>query len=525
MEDIKRLSAFLIALSMFVTNMTIAVVSADETESSEEVQEAVSDIVEETPEDAEPIAEEIPEQKDETNEEIVRENSDQEVQHEENTGISEQNTGVQKQSSEVVSDVNEVSAVIKGKGDIEGLVNTKVFQVTLPIQGNGLDYVADPQGLIAKTEGEKHPDSHYDPDSNVYFNNGTDGSNITSYSGTSNPLSVVNKSSCAVSVVARVSAYFEQGTENPVAVSGTKDWENVKKPSIYLSVIQSDNGTETVLTQREKVLTASIPGCADAYKYVVEGDDYAYRLKSDEEITAEGISFSDFSLVMTGECNSEGEWDDSVEYDFPSTSVVWNVGFAVSAKPCINTVEYSVAYSSAIEIPYSLGAFDSAASEISSAEYTAPDGSAVQLVGNSSYMNVTDDMITLSSDFAYLAHSNNGGTIKFRFNDPEQTEVDVVLDNNAAPSLDESECTISSSDSSVSFAFDLGVGSKSATKILKITFGNSDFSSSAYSTVSGGTVTLSASAVRAIQMKNGGRVYITFDDPNHTKCGIKVNIE
>lgn len=580
MDDIKRLSSLAIALAMMIANMTAVTVSADDTgiEPEYTVTEAVSEVYTETTEAPAPVEETIPSEETTPVEEVtgveeqpqdepaqtipeetlpeVAETEEQPVSEEaivtEDTSVSESQEAPPSEPEvlleeqipeEIISGDSEASAINKGKGEIEGLVNTKVFQVTLPVAGNSLDYVADPQGLIRQTEAAKHPDTFYDPGANVYFNNGLinteDGRQLTYFSGRSNPLVVVNKSSCAVSVVARVSAYYEQGVSNPVLIAGNREWENVTIPSIYLSVVRSDDQSEVVLGQREKVLTASIPGCPDAYRFVYEDNgngevEYQYRLMTDEELAAfraneanAGIdtTFKEFSLSMTGECNSEGEWDSDLSYDFPSTAIVWSVGFASTAKPYINTVDYSVAYSSAIDIPYSLGTFESAATSIISAEYTAPDGEVIQLLGNDSYMSATEDTITLTSDFAYHAHIKDGGSICFRFNDPDETAIDVSLDNNAAPSLDETECTVSSDDKKITITYDLGVGNKAASGISSVTFGSSDFSASVYSSIGDGKIVLNTVAVRAIQLKHGGKVYVTFNDPAKTRCGIKINIE
>ena len=553
MDDIKRLSALLIASSMFMTNMTCAVVSADEVP-AEENQSSYSENIDDAEQDFDEAAEETPaeevaaEEPENTADEEVQTTDEQgevpEEQNEETLADQEENPSensaeqgepVQNEEVQAQAGPEEASAVNKGKGDIEGLVNTKVFQVTLPVKGNGLDYVADPQGLIRKTNAAKHPDSVYDDNSNVYFNNGEkvteDGRTVTAYSGTSDPLTIVNKSSAAVTVIARVSAYYEQGASNTVALAGSRNWTDVSKPSICLSVIRSDDGSETVLTQREQVIQASIPGCPEAYKFVYEdgnnGDkDYGYRLMSDEELKSSGMeaAFKGFSLRMTGECNSDGEWKSDLDYSFPSTSVVWNVGFAVSAKPCINNDYCTVAYGSEIKIPYSLGLFDAAASGISSAEFISQSGS-TQINGNGSYFSATENEITLTSDFAYYARSENGGILRITFNDPQNTSVDITLDNSAAPSLDETECHISSEDRKVSIPFSFGAGEKAASGITSVKFGNNDFSSSAYSSVDGGNVVLTASAVRAIQSKGGGKVYITFNDDAHTKCGFKVIVD
>lgn len=558
MEDIKRLSAFMVASSMFMANMTCALVSAEEITDDDgggsSISISIDDVGEDTelnPADAENSdqqteesteTEEFSDNEESSDSEIQEMNND-EVMTQENTGHSisselpeehatETENNEEPQPPESVES-EEASSVNRGKGDIEGLVNTKVFQVTLPVQNNALDYVADPQGLIRKTNAAKHPDSVYDENSNVYFNNGQmvtgDGRTVTGFSKVSNPLTVVNKSSSAVTVVARVSAYYEQGAQNPVAIAGSREWEGVSRPSICLSVIRSDDGSEVVLSQREKVISASIAGCPEAYKYIY-GDDgngeknYGYCLISDEELKNVESPFKSFSLQMTGECNSEGEWKAKEQYDFPSTTIVWNVGFAVSAKPYVSEDYFTVAFGDEIRIPYSLGLYDAAATGLSSAEFTAKSGENVQISGNGDYFSTTEDEIVLSSVFASYARSLGGGSLKLVFNDPAETSADITLDGCCLPYLDETEYTVSKNDRKLSVIINLGEGEKAATGISSVKFENNEFFSSAYITLTSTGFTLNASAVKKIQDRNGGRVYVTFDDAAHTKCSFKVNI-
>lgn len=542
MKEIRKLMAVLVSLSMLVANLTAAVVSADEiTETEESAGSEITEIAQEVTQ-TEGSAEAVSEAEtavEEAAEEPEQQVSDEPVQEEGYSGeqSEEENAPEQEIQYEEFTGSTEASSVNTGKGEIEGLVNTKVFQVTLPVSDSTLDYVADPQGLIYQTNAAKHPDTVYDENSNVFFRNDNfttdDGRTVTRYSDVSNPLKVVNKSSCAVNVVARVSAYYEQGADNLVKLAADKNWDNIKDPSIFLSVIRSDDGSQTVLSQKEQIITAAVPGCPDAYKSVYENEIYKYRLMSDEELAAfrsdsnnadKDTEFKEFALSMTAQCNSSGEWNSELKYDFPSTAIIWNVGFAASAKPCISTTEYTVAYSSAIDIPYSLGAFDSAATGIASMKYTAADGSELVISNGDGYVNTTDDTIALTSEFAYYAHGTEGGVLRVVFNDPEETAFSITLDNNAAPGVWDTEYTVSATDSKLTINYDLGVGNKAASGIKSITFGTTDFNTTAYSSVSDGSIRLNTSAIRKIAMKNGGKLSIVFDDEAHTKCSVTVRI-
>ncbi len=556
MDDIKRLSALLIASSMLTFNMTGVLVSADEIDDAGDVQSSITVSVEDTApdiyddmnNDPDMISDAVQDQPDtqddgsgedqagqESDAEPVNDgeiftedtenNDDPEAQVEDESAFSEELLGNQDE------DPDDVTAVNKGKGEIEGLVNTKIFQVTLPVQNDSLNYVADPQGLIRKTNAEKHPDCVYAENANVYFNNGTQANEdktVTRFSGTSDPLIVVNKSSTAVSVVARVSAYYEQEAKNPVALAGSRDWENYNKPAIYLAAVKSDDGAEVALSQQEKVITVSIAGCPDAYKYVFEDIDgekkYGYRLMTDEEMQSAAIQFKTFSLQLTGECNSECDWDHDTTYDFPSTSIVWNVGTAASAKPYVNEGNYTVAIDSAITIPYSLGLYEDAATGFTSAELTTPSGDIIQILGTAGFMDFTDNEIILSEAFTEYARSFGGGTLKFVFDDPAKTSASITLDDGCAPYLERTDFTITSKTQELYVPFNYGIGKKSARNVATVKFGNNDFSTKAFMSLTGNGFTLKSTALRRIIDKKGGNVSVTFDDAAHTRCSFNVKV-
>ena len=556
MEDIKRLSALLIAASMLTANMTCALVSADEISDAGDVQSPVTvsaediDTSEDVNSDPDMISDGDEERHDDQDDISGEDQSNQDTaadaagDEELFAGDAENSSSTEGQDAdraafgaEVLGDSaavpDDVSAVNKGRGDLEGLVNTKIFQVTLPVQNDSLDYVADPQGLIRKTNAEKHPDCIYSEKANVYFNNGsgTDGNGriVTRFSNASDPLIVVNKSSTAVSVVARVSAYYEQDAQNPVALAGSRDWESYDKPAVYLAAVRSDDGSEVVLSKTEKVITATIAGSQDAYKYVCEETDgekkYGYRLMTDEEMQSAQIQFKTFSLQLTGECNSECDWDPDAEYDFPSTSIVWNVGLAASAKPYVNEGNYTVALDSAIKIPYSLGLYDDAATGFTSAELTTPSGEVMQILGITDFMDFTDNEIVLSEAFSEYARSLGGGTLKFVFDDPAKTAASITLDDGCAPYLEKTEFTVTSKTKELYVPFKYGIGEKAARNVASVKFGNNDFSNKAYLSLSGNGFTLKATALRRIIDRNGGKVSVTFDDPDRTRCVFEVNME
>lgn len=436
-------------------------------------------------------------------------------------------------------DASEAQSILNIEGALEGLVDKNVFQVTLPVGSTVIEYIADPQGLISHTSHAAYPDSYFDPGSNVYFDHGAvmneEGRELEYYSGISEPFTVVNKSSCAVSVVARISAHYRNTSAVPVTLFENNSWDGISRPGIFLSAMRGDDFTETAVTKKEQVMTASIKGCPGAYCYRYDGNGYVYELMSDDELAEfradssnKGVdtAFKEFSLMLKGECNGEGEWDPYTEYDFPTVSIIWNVGFAASARPCITETSVSVARDEKNIINYSMGLLDSAASMIMSAMYITPENVERELRWNDYYLKFDEQEITLTPEFAGYVRERNGGILRFRFDDPEKSVYEVSLDLDAPPDIETKEVTVTLGENKpVTVPYYPGFGEKAAEGVSKISFGNKDFSTKVYSSVNEEGITFTAGAVRSITDKNGGTVYITFDDPAHTKCAVRFKVK
>ena len=439
-----------------------------------------------------------------------------------------------------VSDESLAESMITINGRLEALVDKKVFEVSLPVESTDIEYIADPQGLICQTNASAYADSWFDPASNVYFDRGLvsdeKGVEKVCYTGTSAPFKVVNRSSCAVSVVARIFTGYEQKKGVKVPLAPDTGWEDSKKPSICLSVIRGDDMTETVLDSGEKIIKASVAGCPGAYVVKYEGpENYRYQLMTDEELEKfrkdpknKDINtvFSSFTLSVKGECNRNGDWDADSDYVFPSVSVIWNVGIAETVKPAVSQKNVSVAGNDAFVISFDYGLLDDAADAVTTAYYITPEGEERDLRWNGYYLVFSEQTVTLTPEFMEYARERGGGVLRLRFNDRSNTVQEITLDKDAPPSLEISEYSIPSGETKpVSFAFDTGTGDKAAGGIASITFGKTDLFTSSYSSVGDGVITLNAGAVRMINDKKGGKVCVTFDDEARTRCVIRFKTE
>ena len=441
-----------------------------------------------------------------------------------------------------ISDEALAQSMIRVNGRLEGLVDKKVFEVSLPVESTDIEYIADPQGLICRTGYAAYENSWFDPNANVYFSRGQiadgKGESRECYTGTSAPFKVVNKSSCAVSVVARMFTEYDSGKGVKVPLATDTAWEESKKPGIYLAVLRSDDMTETALDRHEKIITASIAGCPGAYCCRYDGPE-TYRLdlmteselaqfKADPKNKNVSTEFSEFTLTLKGECARDAEWDPDTDYIFPSVSIIWNVGLAESAKPAVTQKTVSVAGNDPVEISYSFGILDGAADAITTAYYVTPEGEERDLRWNGYYLIFSDQSqtVTLTPEFLEYARERNGGVLRLRFNDPADTVGEITLDTDRAPGLGISEYVITSGENrQITIEYDTGTGEKAASGIAAMTFGKTDLLTSSYSSVKNGTITLNASAVRKIEEKKGGKVVITFDDAARTRCTVKIKTD
>ena len=441
-----------------------------------------------------------------------------------------------------VDDEALAQSMIRVNGRLEGLVDRKVFEVSLPVESTDIEYIADPQGLICRTGYAAYENSWFDPNSNVYFSRGqiADGAGESKecYTGTSAPFKVVNKSSCAVSVVARIFTEYSEGKGVKVPLADNTAWEDSKKPEIYLAVQSSDDPAEAALDRHEKIITSSIAGCPGAYCCRYDGPE-TYRLelmteselaefKADPKNKDVNTEFSEFTLTLKGECSREADWDPDTEYNFPSVSIIWNVGLAESVKPAVTQKTVSVAGDDPVEISYSFGILDKAADAITTAYYVTPEGVERDLRWNGYYLIFSDQSqtVTLTPEFLEYARERNGGVLRLRFNDPADTVGEITLDTDRSPGLGISEYVITSGETKqIAIDYDTGTGEKAASGIASMTFGKTDLLTSAYSSVKNGTITLNASAVRMITEKKGGKVVVVFDDKSRTRCTVKIKTE
>ena len=533
MDEYKRMAAILLILIFAIADLSLTVLKDFEESGIKRDRRYMTDTVDAIGEQEnwDPLV----------TEEAVSDNTDG---NNDAAEPAEKKPEIKKEPVIPLADVDDealAQSMIRVNGRLEGLVDKKVFEVSLPVESTDIEYIADPQGLICRTGYAAYENSWFDPNSNVYFDRGQiadgKGESRQCYTGTSAPFKVVNKSSCAVSVVARVFTEYSEGKGVKVPLADNTAWGDSKKPGIYLAVQSSDDPAEKALDRHEKIITSSIAGCPGAYCCRYDGPE-TYRLelmtedelaevKADPKNKDVNTEFSEFKLTLKGECSREADWDPDAEYNFPSVSIIWNVGLAESVKPAVTQKTVSVAGNDPVEISYSFGILDKAADAITTAYYITPEGVERDLRWNGYYLIFSDNSqtVTLTPEFLEYARERNGGVLRLRFNDPADTVGEITLDTNRAPGLGVSEYVITGDNKQITIDYDTGTGEKAAFGIASMTFGKTDLLTSSYSSVKNGTITLNASAVRMISEKKGGKVVVVFDDKARTRCTVKIKTE
>lgn len=429
----------------------------------------------------------------------------------------------------------------KGSGHMEGTVATDVFKVILPavpeknVDKNApvatiYDFILDPNKLLTTGDlaNDRYPGKSFEPDATLFFEN-TIGSPSYDYSHTSDRLTIQNKSTMNVDV--KLNAAIT-GMKN-VTLTNDSSFADDKNASVYLS-LTDNNGKISPIDKYGAFLRATLTGRPNAYKYVYDtaSAKYKYELKSETELSANNITFADFTFWLTGACNSANDWKNMPEPITPKLTATWTVAPRPdNVAPSIGKTSYSMSTGQPNIIDVDLGSGNLAASDITSITYKGPsDTFAILDAGNYTFAN---DTLTLNAQ--YITDLIESG-VKSRnhtvtFNDTASTHANVTLTiNDIAPSIEETSYPMVNGQP-ILVDIDLGSGNLKATDIKSITFVNKDNKtvtlSADYYTLNDGTLTLNASLINTL-FKNGviSRDYIiTMNDRTATKLTITLTAD
>lgn len=208
----------------------------------------------------------------------------------------------------------------EGSGDLDVVKDTDVFSVVVPTDaGTTFDYIVDPLGVIQSTNAEKYGNKSFDHSSGatVFFQN----TDVTSaeapynYTGTSNKLKAINKSTKKVSI--KVDATLTDTDEVTMTEAGAATGDTDVLLNLQLNGDSSK--TAAIKDGAAASIDAEINETAGAYETKYVNGEYVQQLKS----TYKDEDFNAYEFWLTGEANPSSDWR-SVE-KVPQVKLVWTV--------------------------------------------------------------------------------------------------------------------------------------------------------------------------------------------------------
>ncbi len=311
----------------------------------------------------------------------------------------------------------------RGTGEIEGVVDTDVYSAVLPTESEtAYKYIADPQGLIRKTNAVKYENKKFG-EGTIFFAN-TDGE--FDYSDTSDAAKIVNQSAKNLSV--KVTAKATPGSSGATLASA-KTFTGTDK-EVYLGIKGSKEGdTESALTAdgvEKTVILGAAPGEAFEYKYDSDTGKYSYSVKSD----LSSFNFAEYSFQISGAANDKATWEETTA--LPEIEVTWEVDLTDTdadiatpeqiSTPHIATTSYTLEADTPVNINVSLGAGDKAATKISA----IMNGSTALPSDSWTY---SEGVLTITAARVNsLVNANVSKTYTVVFNDTAKTKINITLD-------------------------------------------------------------------------------------------------
>lgn len=206
-----------------------------------------------------------------------------------------------------------------GVGEVEGSVNTDIYQVVLPTVGNSaFDFIIDPQGLINKTNGAAYDGKTFEENSTLFFKR-TDGGAGVDYSSTSDVITITNMGSNDIDVSLHISVSPESLAG--IRLTDDRGFIDDTSASIYMALIDGENvvpiGPDGITMD---VTVSAAPDEAYEYGYDREQGEYTYQLKEDRH----DIEFRSYSFQLTGAANGNGDWSQLTEAK-PQLTVSWRI--------------------------------------------------------------------------------------------------------------------------------------------------------------------------------------------------------
>lgn len=308
-------------------------------------------------------------------------------------------------------------AGITGEGGLEGTVDTDVYSVILPTEADNvadLDFILDPEQLIANTDAEKYGGVEFEEGATLFFANGV--SDNTTYSSKSDDLTVVNKSTFDVDVT--VSATVTGADD--ITLTDDSTFADDTSASVYLALVDDEN--EVAITSSGASIKTQVDKApAGAYEYSwSEEKGYEYKLS----VSANDMEFPEYSFNLTGASNSAGDWSE-LEEIAPTVEVTWEIKeHKDNAAPSIATTAVTYSKANGVNISVDLGGGELGATGITSVDTVAagkkyPWTTGYTLTGSTLKFDSTAAINTLAV--------GQSRTVRVTFDDDAATYVDLTV--------------------------------------------------------------------------------------------------
>lgn len=247
--------------------------------------------------------------------------------------------------SGIVASADEGSA--DGKGDLNVVQKSAVFDVVLPVAGDAFNYILNPTDVIGATNHAKYSaTASFVPEKTMYFAQ-KPANGVATYSNVSEPLTAYNLSTMDVMISVKASVATPSGieiaTSEHTGKAGSFTGTPTATPSIYLEVKASDSSAhKEITTTKTECLKATLSNASARYTvtYATASDTYNKELDatgSNAKKTKkyDGV-FESYSFMLTGTCNPDGKWEGVKDDQLPKVSVVWTINNPTGASSALS---------------------------------------------------------------------------------------------------------------------------------------------------------------------------------------------
>lgn len=205
-------------------------------------------------------------------------------------------------------------------GEVEGWLKKEVFSVVVPTLETGdLNFILDPQGLIADSVKNGNTNSKYDgmtfeANKSLFFKY-----DATNYKATSPDLKITSKSSMPVDVTVEIDA-----SESGLSFATDSAFNNNENPEVYLAIKGVTTNAVAVDPETKKASASKTVDEVASTNFQVRYDDdkqdYVYEMIP----TTTSDQFKSLTFNITGACNTAADWSSLVDVE-ASVGIVWNV--------------------------------------------------------------------------------------------------------------------------------------------------------------------------------------------------------